>query len=169
MHESRQETLGLGEFLRSRPASRVVVETCVEAFRVADGALAAGHEVRVVPATLVRTLGVGARRTKTDRRDAQLLSEVSTRIDLPSVHIPSKQSRERKSICGMREVLVRTRTMLINNLRGWLRAQGLQIRRGATSTFARRVRECEELTEYVRSQLVVLDTVNEEIAAADKR
>jgi len=49
------------------PKSRVIVETCAEAFGVADAALALGHEVRVVSATLVRTLGVGARRTKTDR------------------------------------------------------------------------------------------------------
>lgn len=47
----------------------MVVETCSEAFVVADAALAAGHEIRVVPATLVRSLGVGFRRLKTDRRD----------------------------------------------------------------------------------------------------
>ena len=50
-------------------------------------------------------LGVGARRLKTDRRDAQVLSEVSCRIDLPSVHVPSRQARERKTMCGMREAL----------------------------------------------------------------
>ena len=33
----------------------------------------------------------GARRLKTDRRDAQALSEVSCRLDLPSVHVPSRQ------------------------------------------------------------------------------
>jgi hypothetical protein len=33
------------------------------------------RETRVVPATLVRSLGVGSRRTKSDRRDAQILSE----------------------------------------------------------------------------------------------
>jgi hypothetical protein len=47
--------------------SRAVVETYSEAFWVADAALAVGHEVRVVPATLVRSLGVGARRLKTCR------------------------------------------------------------------------------------------------------
>jgi hypothetical protein len=47
---------------------------------MADAALRAGHEAKVIPATLVRTLGVGARKTKTDRRDAQILSEVSTRV-----------------------------------------------------------------------------------------
>ena len=50
------------------------LEDNAEAFRIADAAKTAGHEVRVVPATLVRTLGVGARKTKTDRRDAQMLS-----------------------------------------------------------------------------------------------
>src|SRR6185437_25977 len=81
VEERKLETLALGPYLASRPPSRVIVETCAESFRVADIALEAGHEVRVVPATLVRTLGVGARKTKTDKRDAQILSEVSCRID----------------------------------------------------------------------------------------
>ena len=49
VHESFQDTLALGEFFRERPKSRVVVETCAESFAVADAALMAGHEVRVVP------------------------------------------------------------------------------------------------------------------------
>src|SRR4051812_122093 len=60
VHESREDTLELGEFLQRRPKSRVVVETCAEAFAIADLARNAGHQVRVVSATLVRTLGVGA-------------------------------------------------------------------------------------------------------------
>src|SRR5882672_734066 len=99
--ECRRPTATLGQYLAGRPPSRVVVETCAEAFAVADQAVLAGHQVRVVPATLVRSLGVGARRTKTDARDARVLSEVSCRIDLPSVHVPSALSRRRKSICGM--------------------------------------------------------------------
>ena len=130
VHESRQDTVELREFLSRGPKSRVVVETCAEAFAIADAARDAGHEVRVVSATLVKTLGVGARRTKIDRRDAQVLSEVSCRIDLPSVHVPSSQSRQVKSICGMRDALVSSRTQLINNLRGWLRGQGNRIRSG---------------------------------------
>ena len=37
------------------------METCAEAFHVADASMELGHEVRVVPAMLVRSLGVGAR------------------------------------------------------------------------------------------------------------
>src|SRR6185437_4696964 len=76
LEQKRWPTRELESYLRTRPVSRVVVETCAEAFSVADAALKAGHEARVVPATLVRTRGVGARKTKTDRRDAQILSEV---------------------------------------------------------------------------------------------
>jgi len=43
VHESRPETLALKEFLQGRPKSRVIVETCAEAFGIADAALALGH------------------------------------------------------------------------------------------------------------------------------
>src|SRR6059058_2934631 len=150
--EARQDTSSLPEFLRGLPHSRVILETAAEAFRIADAAKEAGHEVRVVPATLVRTLGVGARKTKTDRRDARALSEVSCQIDLPSVHIPSTRSREWKTICGMHDTLVGSRTKLINNLRGWMRGQGLRLRRGNAETFAERMSEIESLPSYVGSQ-----------------
>src|SRR5215470_11246814 len=101
LDERRWPTAALGRYLATRPISRVIVETCSGAFAVADAALALGHEVRVVPTTLVRSLGVGARRLKTDRRDARALSEVSCRIDVPSVHVPSLQARQRKTLCGM--------------------------------------------------------------------
>jgi hypothetical protein len=36
------------------------------------------------------------------------------------VHVPSRESRDRKTLCGMREALVGTRTKLVNTVRGWL-------------------------------------------------
>jgi transposase len=137
VEERRCRTARLPEYLATRPHSRVVVETCSEAFWVADAALATGHEVRVVPGTLVRSLGVGARGVKTDRRDARALSEVSCRLDVPSVHVPSRVARQRKTLCGMRDALVGSRTKLINTVRGWLRAEGRRPRSGDLSTFAR--------------------------------
>lgn len=168
--ERRWETWDLRRYLAERPSSRVVLETCAEAFRVADAAKELGHEVRVVPATLVRTLGVGARRTKTDQRDARALSEVSCRVDLPSVHIPRAESRERKTICGMRDALVGARTKVINTVRGWLRGQGRRLGRGSRATFSDRVRVAcgAELPEYVERQLRVVEMLTTEIVAADK-
>src|SRR5512146_1259809 len=87
LEERRWETWDLKRYLAGRSKSRVIVETCAEAFGGVAIAAELGHETRIVPATLVRTLGVGARRTKTDQRDARALSEVSCRVDLPSVHV----------------------------------------------------------------------------------
>ena len=89
LKELRVRTAQLPRFLKKQETSRVIVETSAEAFFVADAAKALGHEVVIVPATMVRVLGVGERGIKTDERDARKLSEVSTRIDLPSVHLPS--------------------------------------------------------------------------------
>lgn len=165
-------TKQLRSFLKQREPSRVVLETCAEAFWVSDLAREAGHEVRVVPATVVGALGVGSRRTKTDRRDAQILSEVSTRIDLVSVHVPSPLSRELKSMCGMREVLVRSRTRIINCLRGWLRTLGQTIAGRRKKTFPDSIRKLcgtkiGPMPRYVARLVEALEQLNDSIHEAD--
>ncbi|HEX5072624.1 MAG TPA: IS110 family transposase [Gemmatimonadaceae bacterium] len=172
VEESRTPTRRLPALMAKWERCRVILETCAEAFHIADSAKLSGHEVRVVPATLVKTLGVGARCVKTDRRDAQVLSEVSCRIDLPSVHVPTTLARELKSLCGARETLVETRTKLINNVRGWLRTQLWRVKKGATASFAARVRGHAQmlqvpLPEHVERQLVVIETVNAQIRLSD--
>jgi transposase len=92
--ERKVHTAKLSDFLARQPLSRVILETSAEAFLIADAASEHGHEVRVVPATLVRTLGIGERRMKNDQRDARKLSEVSVRIDLPRRRICESGARE---------------------------------------------------------------------------
>jgi transposase len=173
LDQYRYPTKKLGARMREWEPGRVIVETSAEAFRIADQALAGGHQVRVVPASLVKSLGVGQRGVKTDRRDAQVLSEVSCRIDLPSVHIPSDLSRRLRSLCGGRDALVSSRTQLINNVRGWMRGQLWRLRSGSTATFPERLTELareknEELPSHVTRSLTVLTALNEEIRDADR-
>jgi len=163
-------TSALPETLREMPRCRVVMETAAETFRVADAALACGHEVKVVPSTLVRALGVGARRTKTDQRDARALSEASCRMELPSVHIPSWRSREWKAICGVHDVLISSRTKMINNVRGWLRGQAKRPRDGAAATFAERVRKLKLATPaHIETELRLIEILSEQIRASEAR
>jgi transposase len=171
--ERKVNTSNLGSFLKQQPPSRVILETCAEAFHVADLALSSAHEVRVVPATLVRSLGVGSRGVKTDRRDAQVLSEVSCRIDLPSVHVPSDVARQRRTLCGLRASLVSSRTALVNSARGWTRTQLLKIGSATTMTFPDRLRKAalarpEGLPEAIERLLKVIDSLNAQIALADQ-
>jgi len=174
LKEERVPTRSLGKYLARRPPSRVVLEACAEAFSVADAALAAGHETIVVPASLAPSLGVGDRGIKTDVRDGRNLSEASCRMSrLPSVHVPTRASRDRKSMCGVREALVQARTKLVNTVRGWGRAQGIgTIRSGSVTTFARRLREQVseqqgEVPAYITRTLIAIDTLSVQICEAD--
>jgi transposase len=170
--EWRWGTDRLMAFLEGRPAARVILETCTEAFRVAAVAQRAGHDVRVVAATLVRSLGVGHRGLKNDVRDARVLSEASCRIDLPSVHIPTAISQEVKAICVSREALIKTRTQLVGRVRGYVRARLGRVLRATPESLPKRVRhalleDAEGLPAHVERILIVLETVSQQIAEAD--
>jgi len=106
---------------------------------------------------------------KSDKRDARKLSEVSCRIDLPSVHVPSTDSRQLKTWLGMRDALIASRTMLINTVRGWLRAEAVAIAASAEA-FVGRVRKAIKglLPVYVERQLRTIDTLSQQIDQADK-
>ena len=171
--ERKLATARLPAFLSKQPLSRVIVETSTEAFFVADAALEHGHEVRVVAATLVRSLGVGERGIKTDQRDARKLSEVSTRIDLPSVHVPSELSRQRKVLCNSRSVLLQARTKLINHVRSRLRTTAVVIHKRSPETFPAQVRQLllaqpQGLPTHLARVLAVLESLNAEIKEADR-
>ena len=173
LQELRVRTAQLPRFLEQRDPSRVIVETSSEAFFVADAAKAAGHEVRIVPATMVRVLGVGERGIKTDERDARKLSEVSTRIDLPSVHLPSTQSRALKKICNSRQVLVQTRTKLINHVRGYLRSEAVVLPKSAATVLVKRLREKllqrpEGIPGHIEQVLCCIETLVVQIKEADE-
>lgn len=170
LEEKRIATTRIASFLKTQSDARVILETCAEAFAIADAALACGLEVRVVPATLVRSLGVGARGIKTDRRDAQVLSEISCRIDLPSVHVASHRAREWKAMCGMRQALIASRTRLVNTVRGWMRGLLKRVAVGQVPTFPRRVRaKCgADLPSFVELQLQSIEQLTATIQSLDK-
>ena len=175
LEERRVGTRSLGKYLAGRGKSRVVLEACAEAFAVADASLAAGHETVVVPASLAPSLGVGDRGIKTDLRDARNLSEASCRMSkLPSVHVPTKTSRDRKALCGMREGLIQARTKLINTVRGWTRSQGMGVvRSGSPTSFPLRVAEHMKgrggtIPSYVESVLKAIQELSLRIEEVDR-
>lgn len=132
----------------------------------------AGHDVRVVAATLVRSLGIGQRGLKNDVRDARVLSEASCRIDLPSVHIPPAISPEVKALSVSREALIETRTQLVSRVRRYVRARLGRVVRATPETLPKRVRQAlledaEGLPAHLERVLAVLDAVSEQIAEAD--
>lgn len=173
LKEGRCPTRKIGDYLLKRPHSRVILETSAEAFAIADIVKKLGHEVRVVPSALAPSLGVGARKIKTDRRDAQILSEVSCQVDLQSVHIPSDRARELKAICSLRETVVDGRTKFINSVRGFCRTQLIPIVAGSAETFSSRVERSFakaglEVPPHVKRVLVCITAITDQIREADK-
>ena len=171
--EKKHPTPALAALMSSWGPSRVILETSSEAFRIADAAKSAGHEVRVVPSTLARQLGVGMRRMKTDQRDARTLSEASCRILLPTVHVPEQETRELRSLLRSREVLVEGRTKLINHVKGWLRAQLWRLARGTPATVPARVRECAATKEatvppHIEQMLRLIEHYTTELTQANR-
>lgn len=172
--ERKHPTRRLTELVATWEPSRVVMETSAEAFRIADAAIAAGHEVRVVPGTLVKLLGVGERGVKNDQRDAQQLSKASWQTDVPSVHIPSASARELKSICGARDTLVESARRLTNNVRGWMRTQLWRVRGCKATTLPEKLRAHataigQELPEHVDRQLKTLSMILEQLKDANRQ
>ncbi len=173
LEERRHPTARLGRYLAKRaPGGRVLLETSSEAFAIADVARECGHEVRVVPASLVRALGVGERKLKNDQRDARKLSEMDCRMDVPSVHIPSAARREQQARVTARQGLVDARTKLINIVRSYFRTSGRSQVKATSKTLAKNVRQKLEqqpdgVPDYIEHVLCVLESLNEQIDQAD--
>jgi transposase len=147
--ERKERTALLPTVMQTWEPSRVVLETSSEAFRVADAAVAAGHEIRVVPSVLAKQLGVGERSLKTDLRDARKLSEISCRTDLRSVHVP-----------------------LINSVRGWLRTHLEGVRTRYAPTLPTRIREhatarALNVPVHVEHVLIAIEMLNVQLKALD--
>lgn len=174
LQEGRLSNRSLERFFRGVEKSRVVLETSAEAFAVADLALAAGHEVRVVPATLAPSLGVGQRGVKTDKRDAQNLSLASCRMEeLPQVHVPSMHARELRAQLTSRARLVQVRTQLINCVRGWARTELLEITKASRENFPEKARAAAVerpagLPQHIERLLKTMATVNEALKEANE-
>jgi len=172
---TKVETKKLPSWLERRVPSRVVMEACTQSPAIARASLAAGHQTVVVPGSLVRTLGVGARGIKTDDRDAEVLARASVRNEqLPSVHLRGEVSRHRREVIAARAVLVKARRSLALSIKSWLRGRLITLAGKAnTVAFCATVRsvalsEPEGLPLAIETLLVSFEHLCGQIAALDE-
>lgn len=171
--ETKMPTGELAPWLAKRPAARVAMETCTESFAVADQLSLTKHEVTVVPANRVRELGVGRRKIKNDRRDAQVLAKSSLVLgdELPSVHVPSSDARHVRRHLAHRAVLVNSRTMQINAVKAMFRQELIVLSGGTASCFPKRIREAltgDPLLAIVEPILCAIEQTSCSIALYEK-
>ncbi len=129
-----------------------------------------GHEVIIANASKTRL--ISASRRKTDERDARCLAQLG-RVDpdlLSPVHPRSEEAQQVLAVVRAREGLVRTRTQLINQIRGTVKAFGARLPGCSTESFARRIQM--DLPPALKAALEplrrIVASLSEEIAGFDR-
>lgn len=130
-----------------------------------------GHEVIVANARKVRL--IYANDNKTDQVDAESLARLG-RLDpkllAPIRHRGADVQAELATIRS-RECLVRSRTQLINHVRGAVKAVGGRLPSSSAPAFPRKAGDHipEELRDTMMPLLAMIDSLSAEICAADRR
>lgn len=148
---------GLERFFSAQPRMRIVLEVCTHSPWISRQLEQMGHEVLVANAR--RLKAIHSSKKKTDKVDAELLARIG-RLD-PRLLQPIKHRgmpcQRALSLLRSRDLLVNTRTNLINHVRGTVKSYGYRIPKGATYSFAKRT---EGLPAEVREPLQpVIDTI----------
>ncbi len=107
----------------------VVFETCESAGWVHDVASGLGLSVAVANPSNEAWRWTKVKR-KTDRDDALKLAKMASMNQLPTVHMPGPQQRQRRRLVHHRRVLVERRTRVKNQVRSIFGQQGLPLPRG---------------------------------------
>ena len=130
----------LSHRLASFGPSRVVLEVGTHSPWVSRVVASQGHEAIVANPRRVRLIAQND--SKSDGVDAELLARLG-RVDAallkPIVHRGVQAQRDR-ILMQARDGLVRARTQLINQVRGFAKALGVQLPSSSTEAFPRRVR-----------------------------
>jgi transposase len=123
----------------SLPACRIALEVGSHSRWVSQILSELGHEVVVANARKLRAIYHNPR--KGDRVDAQTLARLA-RLDpalLSPIHHRSAQTQADLAILRSRDALVRSRTLLINHVRGTAKAAGVRLRSCSAHVFPSKV------------------------------
>lgn len=151
-------------------ASRVVLEVGTHSPWVSRIVEEAGHELIIANPRRVRLIAEND--SKTDAVDAELLARLG-RVDpdllKPIVHRGEEAQRDRILLLA-RDGLVRARTQLVNQVRGFVKSLGQRCPTSSTEAFPRRVRErfSEDVFPGQSAMLVMIDHLTTEIGRMDK-
>ncbi len=132
---------GISHRFRSLEACRIALEVGTCSAWVTELLQGYGHEVYVANPRQVKLISHSDR--KDDRTDAETLARVA-RLDpklLRPIRHRGPKARGHLAVVRSRDVLVRTRTVLVNHVRGMVKTFGGRLPRCSTSSFAEKVRE----------------------------
>lgn len=155
----------------SRVKSRIAMEVGTHSPWASRLLKELGHEVLVANARRLRM--IYDNRRKQDRVDARTLARVA-RMDptlLSSIeHRPAELARD-MTVLRARDLLVRTRTQLINQVRGAVKSSGARLKKCSSGSFAKKALEQvpESLRQALSPILVTIELVSEQIRDLDAK
>jgi transposase len=161
----------VAEFFQALAISRVVIEVGTHSAWVREIIAGFGHEVLVANPRLME--GSKRRRRKSDRIDAEKLARLG-RMDPRSLHPIQHRStevREDLLVLRARDALVKSRTELINSVRGLVKSMGARISGCSSFAFSQKAATeiPGEVEETLQPLLRLIATLNEEIKTFDQR
>ena len=111
--------------LANLPPCLIGMEACVGAHHLSRKLQMLGHDARLMPAKYVRPYSKGQ---KNDFRDAEAIAEAVQRPTMKFVAIKTTDQSDLLSLHRARSRLVRQRTGIINQIRGFLIERGITVR-----------------------------------------
>jgi transposase len=161
---------GLQRKLASFSPSRVVLEVGTHSPWISRLVSELGHEGIVANPRRVRLIAEND--SKTDAVDAELLARLG-RIDpgllKPVVHRGERAQHDRILLLA-RDGLVRARTQLVNQVRGFAKSLGVRLPASSTEAFPKRVRAtvAEDLFPGLATMLQTIQGLTDEIRRMDR-
>lgn len=114
-------------FFAALAPTKVGLEACGGSHHMGRELAALGHEPKLVPAQYVKAF---LKRGKNDARDAEAGCEAMSRPTMRFVPVKSAARQAELMLVGVRDRLVRTRTQLSNEIRGYAAEFGLVTPKG---------------------------------------
>jgi transposase len=167
----RDELIG---FLAQRPAGRVALEACGSAHWWARKIKTLGHEVVLLHAKFIRPF---VQTNKTDAADARAIWTAVQQPEMRTVAVKTEDQQAMLSLHRMRALLVKFRTMQVNQLRGLLYEFGATFRAGRVAGLAEiraRMAELEDalpgaMIDSLQDQLQRIDGLEQAIDRLEQR
>ena len=164
----------LVSFLSQRPAGRVALEACGSGHWWARKIKALGHEVVLLHAKFIRPF---VQTNKTDAADARAIWTAVQQPGMRTVAAKTEDQQAMLSLHRMRALLVKFRTMQVNQLRGLLYEFGATFRAGRLAGLAEIRVPMGELEEALpgvmicslQDQLKRIDGLEQDIDQLEKR
>lgn len=169
--EDKKETMSIRATRRAltafftRPPAHVVLEAGAQSFWISELIEGLGHRVTVANPRRLKLISSST--VKTDRRDSELLARLG-RADfglLAPVAHRRAETQVDLAVPKARDVLVATRTKLINHVRGTLKSFGHRLPSCSAESFVRKTRELipAALQMALGPLYAVLETIHTQI------